>query len=304
MKCDDCLNLLESYVDGEASDREAEQLTMHLATCASCHSEFQLLTAEGELYARYDRELEISPSLWNGIAARLTEEQSVPAGPRFNLAQWFSGLLAVPLFRFAMPALALIAIAVVIGLAYWQTRPQPPQYVARTEINYPGQTPSEVKTPGAVPQPTKSAGVVSNSPARMPKVKANRSPVLPADGSADQSDVLFIADNDMAERDTTSHLEQAQNLLVSIRDLKFSDDDQEVDVSYEKAESRRLLNENIMLRREAETAGKFPAKSMLGSLEPFLIDIANLPDKAKPSEVRQITDRVQRTEIVAELRGY
>jgi len=86
--------------------------------------------------------------------------------------------------------------------------------------------------------------------------------------------------------------------------MQFSDDDQDVDVSYEKNESRRLLNENIMLRRDAESSGKFPAKAMLGSLEPFLIDIANLPDKAKPSEVRQITDRVQRTEIVAELRAY
>jgi len=108
----------------------------------------------------------------------------------------------------------------------------------------------------------------------------------------------------MEERDTASHLEQAQNLLLSFRNIKYSDTDEEVDVSYEKSESRRLLSENIMLRREAESSGKFPAKSVLGSLEPFLIDIANLPDKAKPTDVRQITDRVQRTEIVAELRSY
>src|SRR5262249_29304917 len=122
---------------------------------------------------------------------------------------------------------------------------------------------------------------------------------------ASDSDVLPDATaTDLEDRDTASHLEQAENLLVSFRSLKLSDDDQEVDVSYEKAESRRLLSENVVLRRDAEVAGKFPAKSMLGSLEPFLIDIANLPEKAKPSDVRQITDRVQRTEIVAELRGY
>ena len=108
----------------------------------------------------------------------------------------------------------------------------------------------------------------------------------------------------MEERDTASHLEQAQNLLLSFRNIKYADTDEEVDVSYEKSESRRLLSENIALRREAEASGKFPAKSVLGSLEPFLIDIANLPDKAKPTDVRQITDRVQRTEIVAELRSY
>ncbi|HEU5237288.1 MAG TPA: hypothetical protein VFU37_09120, partial [Pyrinomonadaceae bacterium] len=73
---------------------------------------------------------------------------------------------------------------------------------------------------------------------------------------------------------------------------------------YEKNESRRLLTENVVLRRDAEQAGKFPTKSVLGSLEPFLIDIANLPDQAPANDVRQIKDRVQRTEIVAELRSY
>ena len=116
--------------------------------------------------------------------------------------------------------------------------------------------------------------------------------------------MIETALDDFESKDTATHLEQAQNLLVSFRSLKFSDDDAEVDVSYEKSESRRLLNENIVLRRDAEMAGKFPVKSVLGSLEPFLIDIANLPDKASPSDVRQIKDRVQRTEIVAELRSY
>jgi len=51
-------------------------------------------------------------------------------------------------------------------------------------------------------------------------------------------------------------------------------------------------------------AGKFPAKTLLGSLEPFLIDIANLPDKSTASELREIKDRVQKTEIVAALQGY
>ena len=123
---------------------------------------------------------------------------------------------------------------------------------------------------------------------------------------AEQPEILFTdaAYSDMEDKDTATHLEQAQNLLISVRNIDVSDDDQEVDVSYEKAESRRLLNENIVLRRDAEMAGKFPAKSVLGSLEPFLIDIANLPDKAPAKDLRQIRDRVQKTEIVAELRGY
>jgi hypothetical protein len=121
-----------------------------------------------------------------------------------------------------------------------------------------------------------------------------------------QPEILFTdaAYSDMEGKDTATHLEQAENLLISVRSIELSDDDQEVDVSYEKTESRRLLNENIVLRRDAEMAGKFPVKSVLGSLEPFLIDIANLPDKAPAKDLRQIRDRVQKTQIVAELRGY
>ena len=114
---------------------------------------------------------------------------------------------------------------------------------------------------------------------------------------------MLFTDAAYSDGDTATHLDQAQKLLVSFRSLP-ADDDDDVDVSYEKTESRRLLNENVVMRRDAEATGKFPTKSVLGSLEPFLIDIANLPDKAPASDIRQIKDRVQRTEIVAELRSY
>ena len=146
-----------------------------------------------------------------------------------------------------------------------------------------------------------------NRPKESPLVAKNVRPQEVKPHRAEkQSDVLFTdaGYSDAEDKDTASHLVQAENLLISVRSIQLSDDDQEVDVAYEKAESRRLLNENIVLRRDAEMAGKFPAKSVLGSLEPFLIDIANLPDKAPAKDLRQIRDRVQKTEIVAELRGY
>jgi hypothetical protein len=75
-------------------------------------------------------------------------------------------------------------------------------------------------------------------------------------------------------------------------------------VSYEKALSRQLLNENVVLRRDAEMSGQFPVKALLSSLEPFLLDIANLPDKTSPDDLRVIKERVQKTEIVAALHSY
>jgi hypothetical protein len=305
MKCGDCLNLLEAYVDGEAGERNAEQVRAHLIKCASCTFEFEALTAESEVYARYDRQLEISPAVWTGVAARIAAEGNGAARSKFRVTQWFAGLFAIPSLRFAMPAAAVVLIAVIVGVAYWRTRPEPPKpEVVQANNTPPSETavkpqPSPETPPSPVNDGSKGSEPVFVAAKPRRSEPKNRRP-------DNQPDVLFAdaSYTDLEDKDTANHLEQAQNLLISVRSIQLSDDDQEIDVSYEKAESRRLLNENIVLRRDAEMAGKFPAKTVLGSLEPFLIDIANLPDKAAAKDVRQIRDRVEKTEIVAELRAY
>ncbi|HYV25379.1 MAG TPA: zf-HC2 domain-containing protein [Pyrinomonadaceae bacterium] len=317
MKCDDCVNLLETYLDGEATERESDQIQTHLATCSMCANKHEALTAENEMFARYDREVEVTPALWNGVAARIAlEDRQAESKSKPGLGEWIAGWFAMPSFRFAAPTMALVLIALLIGLAYWRTKPQQPTHdnlIAHVDSPKPVTSSSPASTvkpsdqsitaPASAGTNTDSKEINSNV---LAKYERPSRPNMVR--SSDQSDVLPDTESNnggtMEERDTASHLEQAQNLLLSFRNIKYSDTDEEVDVSYEKSESRRLLSENIMLRREAESSGKFPAKSVLGSLEPFLIDIANLPDKAKPTDVRQITDRVQRTEIVAELRSY
>lgn len=306
MKCDDCLNLLEAYVDGEVDEHEYARVRTHLMTCSGCENEFEALTAESELYARYDRELQISPAVWNGISARIAAETPVvESRERRDARGWFAGLFAVPRLGFAFSgAMALLLAVFAVGYLYLRTQPVQELHVAGANNVRVGSSPiakpveesgtrvSEVTSPEK-PLPAEQVVATNiNKPKHVP-------PLL------DDPGVLFTdaAYTDMEDRDTANHLDQAQKLLVSFRSLP-SDDDQDVDVSYEKTESRRLLNENVVLRRDAEMAGKFPTKSVLGSLEPFLIDIANLPDKAPASDVRQIKDRVQRTEIVAELRSY
>ena len=46
---------------------------------------------------------------------------------------------------------------------------------------------------------------------------------------------------------------------------------------------------------------EFPTPTLWSELDPLLIGLANLPDQAKPEDVRLIKERVQKTEIVAEL---
>jgi hypothetical protein len=301
MKCDDCFNLLEAYIDGEAADHDAEQISAHLITCAACANEFEALTAEREIYARYDRELAVSPSMWNAIAARTSESRPVDSGSRFSLSGWLGGLFATPRYAFAGSATVVI-LAVMIGVVYLRTRkqspPQPKELVANmAEVKAPSDG-SAVKTPPPV-GPIESTGQPPRD--KVPTTNGSRRP-----RRSDQSDVLFAdaAYTDIEDKDTADHVAQAENLLRSVRNLQVSDDDDEVDVSYEKTTARRLLDENVVLRRDAEMAGKFPAKQLLGELEPFLIDIANLTDKTTPTDLRAITNRMQKTEIVAALRSY
>src|SRR5262249_35995731 len=111
---------------------------------------------------------------------------------------------------------------------------------------------------------------------------------------AQPEDVLSA---DVEDFETQKHVERAQMLLRAIRNTEVAADET-VDVSFEKELSRQLLSENLVLRRNAEANGKFPEKSLLSSLEPFLIDIANLPEQAKADDLRAVKDRVTRTEIV------
>src|SRR5918998_1141219 len=68
MKCEVCLELLEEYLDGELRAEDQEQINAHLITCAVCSAGLSTLTAEQELFSRYDRELEVPPFLWTRIA--------------------------------------------------------------------------------------------------------------------------------------------------------------------------------------------------------------------------------------------
>jgi len=300
MKCDDCVNLLEAYVDGEVGEHESERVRTHLLTCSSCENEFEALTAESELYARYDRELQISPVAWSGISARIAAEPlAIESRERRDVRGWFAGLFAVPRLGFAFSgALAVLVAMAVVGYLYFRTQPDQRLLAAGgNDVRVsgavienqggPGKN-DKVTKPENLPAPEQVVGGTGKQKYRAPRL--------------DDPGVLFT-DAAYSDGDTATHLDQAQKLLVSFRSLP-ADDDEDVDVSYEKSESRRLLNENVVMRRDAEATGKFPTKSVLGSLEPFLIDIANLPDKAPAGDVRQIKDRVQRTEIVAELRSY
>ena len=105
------------------------------------------------------------------------------------------------------------------------------------------------------------------------------------------------------ESKTARHVEQAQLLLRSFRNARPADAGRRAssDLAHEKQRSKKLLYQNIVLRREAASRGNLPVESLLDSLEPILIDIANLPDRPAPADVRQINERMRRKNLVAML---
>jgi hypothetical protein len=272
MNCEVCLERLEEYFDGELAAADREQVAAHLIACGDCSEEFASLTAEQELFGRYDRQVEVPPFLWTRIAARM---------PAATDRRWFD-LLAV-----RVGAIAVVLLAIVIGNTdNADKKTEKKQDQSAKQVTIP--TPSEGEVVASKPKPRRVVRPV------IKRAKPEQSDVWSTD----------LVSLDMDERDTVRHVEQTEMLLRSIRNFPVSDGDEEVDVSYDKELSRRLLNENIVLRRDAEMKAKFPTKTLLADLEPLLIDIANLPDRARPEDVRAIKERVQKTEIVAALMDY
>jgi len=297
MKCEDCLELLEEYLDGELAAPDQAQVGEHLIACSDCSASFAELTAEQELFALYDAHVEVPPFLWTRIAAHTVDEGNGASNG------WYRRVMAI----FASPvvsAIAVLLLAIAVGLVYVISRQPAPKPTVAEKPNDPtlprnATDPNQAGGPKAIttPEQDSRAQVASHS-----KPKPRHKPAT----VTDQSDVLStnLGFLDIDDLDTARHIEQSQNLLRSIRNVPVSDSDEEIDVTYDKALSRRLLNENVVLRRDAEMKAKFPTKTLLTDLEPFLIDIANLPDHARPEDVRAIKERVKKTEIVAALIDY
>jgi hypothetical protein len=108
---------------------------------------------------------------------------------------------------------------------------------------------------------------------------------------------------DPEEKELASHVEQAQMLLRSIKNARASGAGS-LDVAYEKNLSRKLLAQNATLQLEAEVKGDKGTKQVLDTIEPFLLDIANLRENPSRDEVRSIRERVRKNQIVAALQVY
>ena len=335
MKCEESLAVIEEFVDGELDQQSAERLNAHLSSCATCADEYEERKREGMIYARYERDVELAPALWTAVKTRIEAEQPARAKrPHARLREWFAGALESSHFNPAWTtALVIVALGLTFGIIFYvrsqRSAPEnaasngspqvekPDENVAISNDGNSSQTTDENLAPRSIAQkvgesaksretarPNQASAKLSNS-----KRGASLGPSsnAPGETSSAANHVEMLEQPsllDSQDMQTARHIENAEMLLRSFRNSQLSSGEQNPALSYEKQRSRELLADNILRRRDAETEGNIRTEELLSSLEPILLDIANLPDKPSPDDVRTIKERMQKTEIIAALQFH
>jgi hypothetical protein len=288
---------ISSLIDGELTTAEARQVESHLLSCSECEqvrADFLNLRSQITSF-----ESSLQPEVHNRALKKiLAPERRVPV----RRLQWSFGTQAVV---FA----SLLIMAAIIGLALYQSKNtksessiavvQPsPAPTATVEKNTPAPEATPEPSPKAEPPASSKDEKESNTPRKPVKKPLVREP-KPGEQFASIPERMRSADT---ETMTAMHFEKSETLLRTFRNIRLNEPTTAADVSYERNRAKQLVFQNMMLRREADANGDVQISSLLDSLEPILLDIANLPDRPDEDAVRVIRERVERKNIVALLR--
>src|SRR3954468_8790082 len=122
MKCEEYLQLVEDYFDGELDERATELVGHHLSVCAACKVAYRKLEREQELYRSYECDARPAPDFWSNVILKAGQEEShithrhLPSGLRRRLSNAL-GSFSAPRFSPSLTALiVLVAIGMTIGL--------------------------------------------------------------------------------------------------------------------------------------------------------------------------------------------
>ena len=296
---------ISSLIDGELAPAEAREVERHLLDCAECEqlrADFLNLRSQIASF-----ETSLQPVVQNRALKKiLTANHHVPA----RGFQWGFGTQAV---AFA----TLLIVGAIIGLILYQTSNnvdpekqhasvQTPSPAPESSIQKPAESPEPAKEPEAAKEPEQSAPpkeAKEATPPQQPKPVKRPPAREPKPGeqfaSIPAPERLRSAD---AETMTAMHFEKAERLLTAFRNVRLNEPGAATNVGYERKRAKELVYQNMMLRREADAAGDVQVASLLESLQPILLDIANLPARPDQDSVRVIRERVERKNIVALLR--
>ena len=285
-------------IDGELSATETREVERHLLSCNECQ---QMRADFLNLRSQITRfETSLQPEIQNRALKKIlaTTERHVPA----RGLQWSFGTQAI---AFA----SLMIVAAIIGALIYLNSNTQQQHTAVAGAPSPLPTataePSKQPEAKASPEPSKENAPnkgEENTPRRVPATPVKRPLVRepkPGEQFASIPNVPETMRSADAQTMTAMHFEKSETLLRAFRNARLDEPGGAAEVSHERKRAQQLIVQNMMLRREADAAGDVQISSLLESLEPILIDIANLPAKPNKDAVRAIRERVERKNIVA-----
>lgn len=286
---------ISSLIDGELSTTEAREVERHLIDCSECQEvRADFLNLRSQI-ASFETSLE--PAVQNRALKKIL---STPRRAPARGFGWSFGMSAV---AFA----TLVIVAAIIGLLMYKSSNTNPAVQKQVAVNTPSPVPVDSEQKKQEPEPSPSPNKETaphRSPAPAPKRPLVREPKPGEQFAAIPSAPIAPEPVRSADAQTMTavHFEKSETLLVAFRNVKLNEPGTADEVAYERQRARQLVYQNMMLRREADASGDVQISSLLESLEPILIDIANLPDKPDQDAVRVIRQRVERKNIVPLLR--
>jgi hypothetical protein len=333
----DCQKIEERLIDlvfDELGEDQRRQTLAEVESCEHCRAEYQSLARTLSAVDQASTAMTPDETYWQAYEAKLRAKLAADQRP-MALSTWrqrWREALAVLTTR---PAWAM-SVALLLGLALFL-------WAMLAQNGYEPKAPLQANEPPAKVQPDDSDKAVEKGPAtalkdggeKPPEVRPlpNPQPKKPLPGDSNhtvarrtgrpakrpeeldkaiQSQTPQVATTfepasgggALLDNETLRHFEKAQMFLRAFRNLDAAGSPDTFEIANDKQRSRALLFKNVLLRREAEAKGNLPVGQVLSDLEPLLLDIANLSDKAAPYEIRAIHKRLQKREMIATLQVY
>ncbi|HSE97588.1 MAG TPA: hypothetical protein VLD57_04905 [Blastocatellia bacterium] len=307
----DCRKIKSKIVDLLFDEARRDEKLRIIAEIDGCDDCLELYRSMTETLKVFDAAVEAglpAEDYWQGYENRLRarlDRQSQPVGLRLLVNR-----MAEHLALFASPlkvAVAILILTAALWLAFFrgtnETAPGP-EVEAKRATPSPTPVPQQIAPVPVAPKVAEHEMAIQKKPRRKGELAPDVSREARGGFEARDKQSRRPAGMVFLSADAASHIEKTEMLLRAFRNLKPSDDEASFDVSYEKHMSRELVATNMLLRRRAASKENSAARELLASVEPILLDIANMPERATEGDVRAVKELIRKQEIIPALQFY
>jgi hypothetical protein len=326
MNCNECLLIIEEYIEDSLDPQASQQVAAHVAACGACREIYEELKNEQEIYSRYLLKIKEKPKSWDAVRAAIRKGNSVAAANVGTRSARFYERFSAVFFRQPLfGTMAVLFLVIGIGFGWWyRTHIQKDEFrpdLASSSNRESDLSLNEKKDDRTFPDNSivgevkvKSAKnesqLLKETKGGVGKNKLTAYAVRPSNEKKRAKSVTAVVANkinessvsfDSSEVAFNRHIEKCEMVLRSFRNAVLETDESGFDISYERRLSKELLNNTVRFRREAQSQGNLPVEKLLVGLEAILGDITKLPEKANFSDAKLIKGRIRESGIIAKL---